>query len=355
MTPHHLSPAPLRGPQLAHVEGLSQPTWLTSSHFNVLQQAALVTPRASALSFFRQVDGYYTPETWTYRQWLGAIYQCANLLQHLNVTPTTVIATLLPNIPEMHWLHWGGRLQGIVASLDIHQDTTRLLTDLHSLQPSLLVIPAPFPHSPYWPKLADILLNLRHLKHVILVNPADRYLGWSGIQAQVQQVQEEQRLYGIKGIKGFLSPNCKVYNYKKASERQYSRRLLQQHLPKQNAIASISPVYDRGDYTLTTYSHQQEYQLLQYLGRQRTDWRPKRHLSAQRLCQVTHALEAGLLPFSCGEHVILATAEGFDNHQLPQKLDEIIHYFGIDYPQNHIQPIMARSIPSLFSEHILPI
>lgn len=80
---------------------------LPASTYDMIRQGVALDPDAPALSFFLQTDEHQHPETWTYRELLHKIHQTANFFDQLGARPATVIAYVLPNLPETHFVIWG--------------------------------------------------------------------------------------------------------------------------------------------------------------------------------------------------------------------------------------------------------
>ena len=93
---------------------------LPASTFEMLEQGALIDPDATALNFFLQGKGeaFKEAETYRFRDLLGHIRQSANLFHSLGIGPRDVVSFLLPNLPETHWVLWGGEAAGIVNPIN---------------------------------------------------------------------------------------------------------------------------------------------------------------------------------------------------------------------------------------------
>jgi fatty-acyl-CoA synthase len=91
---------------------------LPASTYAMIRRGASLDPDAPALSFFLTVEAHRAPETWTYGELLARITQTANFFHRLGATKDTVIAFVLPNLPETHFVIWGGEAAGIVLALN---------------------------------------------------------------------------------------------------------------------------------------------------------------------------------------------------------------------------------------------
>ena len=98
----------------------SKPTLVEAegSTYELLAQGAALAPQSPALSFFLTSAEYRRPWTWTHKEWLGRITQTANMFRKLGVGRNDVIAFVMPNLPETHWVIWGGEAAGIVFAIN---------------------------------------------------------------------------------------------------------------------------------------------------------------------------------------------------------------------------------------------
>ena len=72
--------------------------------FELIQYGTAINPKAPALSFFLQTENFRTPKVWNYQQLLEQITQTANFFHGLGASKDTVIAFILPNLPETHFV-----------------------------------------------------------------------------------------------------------------------------------------------------------------------------------------------------------------------------------------------------------
>src|SRR5215467_11331822 len=108
--------ATLHDVEAAEARGL--PADLPKSTYEMISRGASLNPEAPALSFFLAVDEHRTPQTWSYRELLALITQTANFFDDIGVRKDSVIAFVLPNPPETHFVIWGGQAAGIVAAFN---------------------------------------------------------------------------------------------------------------------------------------------------------------------------------------------------------------------------------------------
>ena len=86
--------------------------------YDLLKKGAAINPDAPAISFFLAGDTYDQPMQVTYRDLMANITKTANLFHDLGVGPADVISYLLPNLPQTHYVLWGGEAAGIVNPIN---------------------------------------------------------------------------------------------------------------------------------------------------------------------------------------------------------------------------------------------
>ena len=87
--------------------------------YDLLKDGAAINPEAPAISFFLSpVRTMLLPRQINYRDFISKMTQTANLFHDLGVGPRDVISYLLPNLPETHYVLWGGEAAGIVNPIN---------------------------------------------------------------------------------------------------------------------------------------------------------------------------------------------------------------------------------------------
>lgn len=116
----------------------------------MLRRGAALAPDAPALSFFLSHAEHRRPETWTYRQLMSEITRTANGLHALGAQKSTVIAYILPNLPETHFVIWGGQAAGIVLAINPLLEPAAMAELLTAAGATIVVTLAPFPGTDLW-------------------------------------------------------------------------------------------------------------------------------------------------------------------------------------------------------------
>lgn len=149
---------------------------LPPSTYELIQRGATLNPDAPALSFFLTVDEHRRPETWTHGELLARITLTANVFDRLGAKKDTVIAFVLPNLPETHFVISGGQPAGIVVAINPLLEPAAIASLLEAAGAEILVTLAPFAGMDIWGKIEPFVPSLRFLKHVVLIDLARRGL-----------------------------------------------------------------------------------------------------------------------------------------------------------------------------------
>src|SRR5688572_6954512 len=159
------------------IEAQGYPSDLPESTYEVLRRTAVEHPEAPALSFFARATDFGKAERWTYRQLFAKVTRTANMFHSLGAGKDSVIAFVLPNLPETHFVIWGGQAAGIVAAINPMLEPDAIAELLNAVEASILVTLAPFPDSDLWQKLRPVLDRVTSLQHVLLVSSGGHVAG----------------------------------------------------------------------------------------------------------------------------------------------------------------------------------
>ena len=86
--------------------------------YDLIKHGAAINPEAPAISFFQSGADYTNPTEITYREFLSQVTRTANLFHDLGIGPKDVVSYLLPNLPQTHFVLWGGEAAGIVNPIN---------------------------------------------------------------------------------------------------------------------------------------------------------------------------------------------------------------------------------------------
>ncbi len=142
--------------------------------YDMIKHGAAIDPEATAISFFLSGDGYNKPIEVTYHGLLEHITQTANLFHDLGVGSQDVVSYLLPNLPQTHYILWGGEAAGIVNPINPMLEPSTIREICRSAGTKILVALGEFPGSNIWDKVLAIRSDLTSLKAIIRVmGPGD--------------------------------------------------------------------------------------------------------------------------------------------------------------------------------------
>ncbi|RJF89302.1 acyl-CoA synthetase [Oleomonas cavernae] len=316
------------------IENRGFPSDLPRSTYEMIKRGASINPNAPALSFFLRTEDHLQPETWNYRQLLQRITQAANAFHALGAGKDTVIAFMLPNLPETHFVIWGGQAAGIVAAINPLLEPVAIAELLSAMNASILVTLAPFPGTDLWAKIQPILPQLPDLKHVVLADLSDRVRGLKRVPARLLGRREVWRMHGRAGIRGAVPSHVQVHRLTRLLNRQSADRLVSGRVI---APEDYSSFFCTGGTTgipkIAMRRHRNEvsnaWSASQFLGEGMDG--AKNVLCGLPLFHVNGVLLTGLLPFSKGAHVLLATPQGYRGPGLVSRFWEIIEYHRINF------------------------
>jgi fatty-acyl-CoA synthase len=281
-----------------------EPHELPASTYEVIARAAALNPDAPALSFFRTVDEHTNPLTFTYRELLAKITQTANFFHRIGAKKDTVIAVVLPNLPEMHFVLWGGEATGIVMPLNPLLDGPALGALIAAAGAEILVTVAGEP----WHKLEPVLLgDARSVKHVVLLGGA-------------HDVEVPRRVL----VHDFASAIAQEPAAYLASGRRFS---------PDDPSSWFSTGGTTGLPKLAMRTHRNEvanaWSVAQLLGDALAAGTVV--FCGLPLFHVNGVLVTGLLPFSRGAHVIIGTPQGYRGPRVVQRFWEIVERHRVNF------------------------
>lgn len=156
--------------------------------YDLLKQGAAINPDSWAISFFLRGEDYANPAQVTYRNFLTHVTQTANFFHDLGVGSQDVISYLLPNLPETHYVLWGGEAAGIVNPINPMLEPSTIRDICQAAGTKFLVALSEFPGSDIWEKVSRIRKELPSLRTLIRVmGPSDEKEGIYGYDEVVKR------------------------------------------------------------------------------------------------------------------------------------------------------------------------
>lgn len=307
---------------------------LPSSTYELIQRGAALDPDALALSFFLRTAEHDKPEHWTYRELMRDIHRTANFLTRLGVRKDTVVAYVLPNLPETHFVIWGGEAAGIVCAINPLLEPAAISDLLNAAGAQVLVTLAPFPGTDLWQKIQPVLGKVRSLKHLVLVNLVERVRGLAGFVASILQRREARKVLGRGGLRAAVPSHIEVHDFGSSIRNERGDKL---NSGRCFSAEDYSSYFCTGGTTglpkIAMRRHGNEvansWSAGQFLG---DGIGPgKSVLCGLPLFHVNAVLATGLLPFSKGAHVVLATPQGYRGEGMINRFWKIVERHHINF------------------------
>ena len=168
-----------------------------SSTYELIEQGASIDPDAKAISFMLTGDTYEQPQEITYLQLLRRIRQTANMLSDLGVGPTDVVTYVLPNLPQTHFILWGGEAAGIANPINPMLEPATIRDICSAAGTKVLVTLAEFPGTDIWRKVDSIRKEIPSLDHIVRVmGPSDETSGIIGYEEKIDQYPADRLTSG---------------------------------------------------------------------------------------------------------------------------------------------------------------
>lgn len=283
---------------------------LPHSTYAMIRQTALADPGQAALYYFADADTYDVSVCITYEQLLGRIHQTANLLWHLGIGPHDVISLLLPNIPQAHFLLWGGQASGIVNPVNFFLEPRQIADILRAAGTKVLAALGPHPGFSIWEKVASIRREVPSLQAVLQVG-------------------------------NFSDEDGGVVNFDRAIERYPTKTLLsERRITSEESATLFHTGGTTGMPKLARHTHGNEVYNAWAQGVTMDVVPQEVRLCGLPLFHVNGAIANGLMPFSRGATVVLPTAAGYRNPAVVRNIWKIVEHYHVN---------MISAVPTLLS------
>ncbi|MBV8464693.1 MAG: acyl-CoA synthetase [Burkholderiales bacterium] len=316
------------------IEAQGLPRDLPDSTYEMICRSALASPNAPALTFYLRSDYYRESVSWNYAELVRDITRTANLFHRLGVTHDSVVAYVLPNLPETHLTIWGGEAAGIVCAINPMLEGPAIAELLNASGATVLVTLGPFPGTDQWVKLQPELHKVTALKHLVLVDMLDRMTDHEREVAQEMQIQESLRLYGSAGVRSAVPADVEIHDFWKSVIQESGDALQSQ---RKFSSEDLSSYFCTGGTTglpkIAMRRHGNEVANAASAGLLLGDsiGPGKTVFCGLPLFHVNAAMVTGLLPFSKGAHVVLGTPLGYRGAGSITHFWEIVAHYRINF------------------------
>jgi fatty-acyl-CoA synthase len=169
---------------------------LPGTTFEALRIGSAVSPGSPAISFFLQGTDFARPHVLTHEQFFEQVVQSANLFRRLGIGRRDVVAFLLPNLPETHFVIWGGEAAGIAFAVNPMLDAKTIADLLRAGRAKWLVALGPSPGADIWEKVEAIAPGLPDLEGILTVGVTPYLRGASRIAMWARDRMRRVRIPG---------------------------------------------------------------------------------------------------------------------------------------------------------------
>ena len=290
---------------------------LPSTTYEMLQNGASLAPTAPALSFFIRASDYAQPFVWSHADLLRDITRAANAFRRLGIERGDVIAFVLPNLPETHFVIWGGEAAGIAFAINPLLDSRQIAELLRAGEAKWLVTLAPTPGLDLWEKASLAAVAAPALNGVLTVD-ALRYLsrGASPVGNALAAPREGLAVLDLRLEMSRESGDQLNFAAPRGDDlSSYFCTGGTTGLPKIAKRTHFSEVFDSWAMQFVTWGASAP---------------PRTFFCGLPLFHVNGQLVTGLAPWSGGGHVVLATPQGYRDKGVIEKFWDIVEHYRIN-------------------------
>lgn len=288
---------------LADVEAYeSVPVWrrfTARSTYEVFREGAAKWGDRPAMHFLPRGEAGDAVETVSYRRLFERITQTANLFHDLGVGPRDPVTYLLPNLPQTHYVIWGGETAGIVNAINPLLQPAQIVEIMRAAKSKRLVALGPVPGADIWEKTVEVRKLMPEIETVLQVmgkgDPADGVHSFDELLAKYPS----DRLIGGREIG--LDDICSYF-----------------HTGGTTGAPKIAPHLQRGEL------------IMGHMMGVLTDLGPDDVLiNGLPLFHVNAVIVTGLGPWTAGASVVIAGPSGFRNPGLIRDFWKIVERFKV--------------------------
>lgn len=293
--------------------------------YESIRAGALKAPNKAAIAFFLSGDQYDKPDYISYSELMRNITRTANFFRGIGLEDNDVLAFLLPNLPETHYVIWGGEAACQVLAINPLLEASQIKDLINSAGAKAVVTLNPMSNIDLWPKLASVLGRLEKVEHVIGVDIAHYVSGAKGLAARALQAAHRMRIE--------VPPEMNYHHFQTSIKKHNSRAL---DFHRSINPETVSSLFCTGGTTglpkIGRRTHRNE--LANSLSVQLANGdllsRDKVILGGLPLFHVNGALVTGLVPFSLGATVVMATPQGYRGDKVIAKFWDIVEHFKVN-------------------------
>jgi len=276
--------------------------------YALLERGAALNQDALAISFIKDAEDFEHPVQITYRQFMGKVRQTANMFHELGIGKDDVVTYMLPNLPETHYVLWGGEAVGISNPVNSFLEADIIKDICNAAGTKIIVTMGETPGTDVWEKIDSVRKEIPGLRCVIRIG-------------------------------GGSDENAGIYGFDEKIAEYPDDRLVFQRDIQGDDIASL---YHTGGTTgrpkLARRTHFNEV-LEAWLLMTGFDFHPQEALMlGLPLFHCNGTIVTGLMPFSTGGHVVMLSAQGYRNQTIVKNFYRIVDKF---------KPVLFACVPTV--------
>ena len=302
---------------------------LPESSYAALVEASKRSPDAEALSFFLSADRLDEAHVWTYAELVADVTRAGNLFAALGVAADRPVAYVLPNLPDTHFAIWGGEAAGAALAVNPMLEPRQVADILRFACASILVTLAPALNPKAWSGLVEQLASLPDLSAIAFVDMAD-YLDGEKRGPRTRRSRRSRRL-AVKGRQLARSDARAAFRPAGPAANDRGRRHILLLLHRRNDGAPKIAVRTHRNEVFDCWAVSKATE---------TDGSPGTVLCGLPLFHVNGQLVTGLQPWMRGDHVVIATPEGYRGKNVIARFWEIVSRYRVT---------MFSGVPTLYA------
>lgn len=299
---------------------------LPKTTWEALQRGTAIDPSAPALSFFVSAQNFDKPIVVKHGEFMARVTQTANALRRLGIGRTDVVAYILPNLPDTHYVIWGGSAAGRVLAINPMLEADQIADLLRAANTKIVVTLEKTPKTNLWEKTLTAIASVPSVERILTCSVFD-YLPTGAVAVGIQIVSSFRSVAnrtitaGDKAISvSRLSAEMKKedsidLNFEPPQPSDISTMLCTggtTGLPKIAQRSHWSEVYD-------SWAISQFNPVVSTPGASVFCGLPLFHSNA--------ILVTGLVPFMNGGHVVLATPQGYRGDGVFANFWKLVDYY----------------------------
>ncbi len=137
--------------------------------YDLIKASAERHGERTAITFLTAGDADEDPVVLTYVDLLARVNQTANLFHDLGIRPGAVVSFILPNLPQTHFVIWGGEAAGIVGAVNPLLEPAQIADILRATETRVLVTLGPSAENDIWRKVDAIRAEVPSLETVLCI------------------------------------------------------------------------------------------------------------------------------------------------------------------------------------------